>query len=108
MERRWTIRLNRNSRSLGLWTNGACVGTWSLGLNAPDTLHRVAAQQPAAHQRQDQVHGRAVGQPGDSLELAALDVQAGHEQVEQGTQGRQATAVRTPGTKSATVHNVLG
>lgn len=25
-------------RSLGLWMNGACVGSWSLGTNVPDTL----------------------------------------------------------------------
>jgi serine/threonine-protein kinase HipA len=38
MERRSTTRLNRTSQTLGLWMNGAYVGTWSLGLNAPDTL----------------------------------------------------------------------
>lgn len=38
MERRSTTRLNRTSQSLGLWMNGTYVGTWSLGLNAPDTL----------------------------------------------------------------------
>lgn len=53
-------------------------------------LNRVAAQQPTAHQRRDQVHGRAVPQPGHSLELAALDFQAGHEQVVKGAQGLEA------------------
>jgi serine/threonine-protein kinase HipA len=38
VERRSTTRLNRTSQTLGLWMNGACVGTWSLGANAPDTL----------------------------------------------------------------------
>jgi serine/threonine-protein kinase HipA len=35
MERRSSTRL---TRSLGLWMNGAYVGTWSLAPNAPDTL----------------------------------------------------------------------
>lgn len=56
----------------------------------PDlALHRVAAQQPAAHQRRDQVDGRAVPQPGHPLELAALDFQAGQEQAVEGAQGLQ-------------------
>ena len=38
MERRSTTRLNRTSQTLGLWMNGAYVGTWSLEANAPDTL----------------------------------------------------------------------
>jgi len=40
--RRSPLRLNRTSQTagqtLGLWMNGAFVGTWSLGANAPDTL----------------------------------------------------------------------
>ena len=28
-----------HKRTLGLWMNGAYVGTWSLAPNAPDTLH---------------------------------------------------------------------
>ena len=59
----------------------------------PDlALHRLAAQQPAAHQRRDQVHGRAVAQPGHPLELAALNIQARQEQVVKGAQSHQAHA----------------
>jgi len=35
MERRSTTR---STRTLGLWMNGACVGSWSLGPSASDTL----------------------------------------------------------------------
>ena len=28
-----------HTRMLGLWMNGARVGTWRLSPNAPDTLH---------------------------------------------------------------------
>lgn len=43
MERRSTTRVNRTSQTLGLWMNGADVGSWSLGPNAPDTLQYDAA-----------------------------------------------------------------
>jgi serine/threonine-protein kinase HipA len=33
-----TMERRAPARTLGLWMNGAYVGTWSLGTNGPDTL----------------------------------------------------------------------